>query len=313
MTVFYNVFIPEGQNEIEKQANIDKTLEIIKEQMTVRKSSFIANSTLYYMLIGAYVEKLPDCTKCELLEYHQEGSELIILERLHDFCKKNTAKKVVYIHDKGSYHPSHANNLFRKMITKAVFSDECLFSSSQSSNTTESFECDVCSARFSVLPHFHMPGNMWVADCSYVSKLMQPTKFESKMNDLVYRAPLKECQDPRKLRPSLTARGRFAAEHWINSHPSIRPCDVYPDVYVWGHDNLPKNTDWKPILAKAPRFTNMKKYETARFEANKYPHLEWFHLKSRIYEWNNLYGQIPENNSWIWNFYNQSGLYAESN
>lgn len=311
VTVFYNVFIPEGENEAEKQWNIKKTLEIVKEQLTVRTSSLIANSTLYYMLIGAYVEKLPNCTNCELLEYHHQGSEFIILDKLHGFCKNHTKKRVAYIHDKGSYNPSQANDLFRQMLTKSVFSDQCLLSSLQSSNATESFQCDVCSARFSTLPHFHMPGNMWVAHCSYVSKLLQPTQFQSKMNNLVHTASQMNIHQILKQKhPSLTGHDRFAAEHWLNSHPSVRPCDVYPGVYLWAYDNLPENNLWEPILAKAPRFTPMQKYETPEFIAQGFQKAEWFHLNGRIYEWKSLYGQIPQNDSWIWNYYNQSGLYS---
>ena len=40
----------------------------------------------------------------------------------------------------------------------------------------------------------------------------------------------------------------------MHSHPSVRPCDVYPDVsFRFGDVNLPENDGWKVMLQSAPR------------------------------------------------------------
>ena len=45
-------------------------------------------------------------------------------------------------------------------------------------------------------------------------------------------------------------KGRFAAEHWIHSHPSVMPCDLSKDkLCVWPYDNIPSyyfEMDLKP-------------------------------------------------------------------
>ena len=52
----------------------------------------------------------------------------------------------------------------------------------------------------------------------------------------------------------------YASEHWVHSHPSVRPCDVYNGPYMLGHDEelggplLPKNTSWSLQLSPSPRF-----------------------------------------------------------
>lgn len=53
-------------------------------------------------------------------------------------------------------------------MDRAIFSRQCL---------DLPRECSVCSARFSPVPHPHNAGNMWVARCSYIVKLIPPFEF----------------------------------------------------------------------------------------------------------------------------------------
>ena len=46
--------------------------------------------------------------------------------------------------------------------------------------------CNVCSSRFSPVPHPHTSGNMWLARCDYIKKLIDPLIFEAAMNSLDY-------------------------------------------------------------------------------------------------------------------------------
>lgn len=49
--------------------------------------------------------------------------------------------------------------------------------------------------------------------------------------------------------------GRYAAEHWVHSHPSIQACDLSTSGFVFGYDGIPlKDEDDEFILEAAPRY-----------------------------------------------------------
>ena len=48
-------------------------------------------------------------------------------------------------------------------------------------------DCDICGMRFSPTPHAHLPGNMFLARCGYISRLLPPEGFRRKM-DALYRS-----------------------------------------------------------------------------------------------------------------------------
>ena len=46
---------------------------------------------------------------------------------------------------------------------------------------------------------------------------------------------------------------RFSFEHWVGSHPKLKPCDVYPDsTYAYGFYNLDTTATTSPVWEKAP-------------------------------------------------------------
>lgn len=52
--------------------------------------------------------------------------------------------------------------------------------------------------------------------------------------------------------PQEIGLGRFAAEHWLCSHPSLVPCDAYPGAeFSWGYDHMPGSDGvpeaWTPM------------------------------------------------------------------
>ena len=64
-----------------------------------------------------------------------------------------------------------------------------------------------------------MSGNMWVSQCSYISKLIHPSKFTSAMNEMLQSAPIEKFGNVSSSRISQVGTGRCAAEHWVASHP----------------------------------------------------------------------------------------------
>jgi hypothetical protein len=119
--------------------------------------------------------------------------------------------------------------------------------------------------------------------------------------------------DPSIPRPSpkspahVIGLGRFAMEHWLGSHPSMLPCDIYPGVYEWGYDELPDSeTPWVPDLKTAPRvpFNNTTKgLQYLKNHKNK----EWFCGPARLLEYGFLYNnELPPPQSYIWTMYDES-------
>ena len=98
--------------------------------------------------------------------------------------------------------------------------------------------CNVCSAHFSPVPHFHTHGNIWAAKCSYVLKLVPPNVFAKEMEKVYNSAPADLApiiQTWGANQEHLMGRGRFANEHWVHSHPSVQPCDLYDaQTPAWG-------------------------------------------------------------------------------
>jgi hypothetical protein len=130
------------------------------------------------------------------------------------------------MHSKGSYHNNPTNEVLRPLLTSAIFSDKCLAAAPT--------ECDVCSARFSPLPQWHAPGNMWVAPCSYVRNLVSPKAFPTLVNKAVQEArQVYHWAEPGTQREPLVGQGRFANEHWVHTYPTVKPCDLYTIPWTW--------------------------------------------------------------------------------
>ena len=95
-------------------------------------------------------------------KFYKSGSEVITLHNLWEYCKihADPKQKVVYLHSKGSFH---------------ALSKEC---------ATLPSTCNVCSSRMSPIPHPHTSGNMWLARCDYISRLMNPILFGNAMKNI---------------------------------------------------------------------------------------------------------------------------------
>jgi hypothetical protein len=295
--VFYNIFVPDVGKE--------NALSIVREQLARKKISSLADSApVYYTLIGNQnatrdIEQI--CVmlqqKCHLLRYAKEGDEGLTLESLHEYCQEHPRAIVTYIHDKGSFHSSERNDKLRHMLTRSVFSNEC----QQSQPDT----CNICSARFAPLPHFHMAGNMWTAECSYIQNLIPPRQFATQMGELIDFVVAKNDTShfPRPSNAQIRHQfpvglERFALEHWSASHPSVKPCDVYPNPrFMGGYTNLPTIREfWKLKLQKASwiPFGPYSEYSSKG---------DWYCGKARLLEFEFLYGAKPPPDSFIWSYY----------
>jgi len=148
-----------------------------------------------------------------VLGHRINGTEMITLNSLWDFCKHNPhVEKVVYLHSKGSSRDTPDNANLRKFLTIGALSKECA--------SVDPSTCNVCSSRFSPLPHPHTSGNMWLARCDYVRQLIDPFDFEERMSEFT-----SNCTS--NGRESCDGRIRFSAEHWIHSHPTVKVSFVF--------------------------------------------------------------------------------------
>ena len=298
-------------------------------------------------------------TPCRFLApAHRTGDEGKTLQAVYEYCATAPATALVtYLHNKGSYHPSRENTALRRMLTTAIFSHQCqTISSSSESVTTDSTNttsprCNVCAGRFTPLPHTHMTGNMWVAECGYIQQLRPPDDFPTIMDRMLQVAQQQQQQPPSlwlfptKPLPSTVwfapripsdyGIGRYAYEHWIGSHPYLRPCDVYPNPqYTYGFlgldltlaDDDPDTittttTTWEPTLQRIP-------WENGLLPLEKFWHYgfnDWFCGRAKLAQYNYLYGNtststsstststtgsikypysiIPDPDSFIWKYY----------
>ena len=257
--VFYNVFVQPGRSSSAK--------EIIKEQMALLHPKH----KVFVRSIGLRV----DVQNATHIRHDENGGEPGTLGLLWDHCRERNdpSEKVVYIHNKGSFHPSKKNHLMRKFLTRGALSQVCM---------NMPLSCNVCSSRMSPLPFAHTPGNMWLARCDYVNTLIDPLKFEEAMRTKVNLGGW-----------GCDATGRHAAEHWVHSHPSVKPCDLSNSNYTWNYDGVPED-DFEIRLEAAPRFA-LEQYRQKVCSVKP--------ASQVLSEYRDLYNETPDSLWWGWDFY----------
>ena len=320
--LFYNLFIP---NESEA---VQHVIEVVNEQLgQVAKSlqkleKDKRGAILYYNLIGndhafpeekmkALCSKLSSQLSCKQIGFYKTASESVTLQDMHDYCQRDEVAnvRVTYLHAKGSYHQTLVNTNWRRALTDAVVHHDCLFPPDD--------QCNVCGAQFYTRFALMFPGNMFTAKCSYVKKLIPPLeggeygrlKEQSIIKFLKYRLWGQLNTTLLDDRVDYFGLGRYQLEHWIGSHPDIRPCDLHrigtnletmitgsikPDDYKWGMG--PRRADVVDEIPKAKLM--LMKNKDAQFR-------EYFFLPGNLLKWFTLYGSegIPSDDSWQWKYF----------
>lgn len=301
IAIFYNVFINPN--------NVSDCVRIIRNQTgQIAKVSRHRDTPIYYNIIGYnYTQAFcPSSLQCKQLRYFPRGGEYLTLQDLYQYCRQHPSHQVIYLHNKGSYSPSRHNELKRQIVTSVLVRLRPLPASSKQGSA-----CNVQTYLWEPLPHFHAQSNMWLATCSYVSRLIPPIEFERRRIDM-FRELLRPTSnktmainkrriDPTKHAcltsvfnrslPDITLQdeglqravgmGRFCYELWVYSHPHVQPCDR---DYRLG----------KPLLQRP----YAKVYE--RFQH------AWFRQPGRLYEFNHLYPEDSQplpNTSFVWKYY----------
>ncbi|KAL7538372.1 hypothetical protein ACHAXR_008508 [Thalassiosira sp. AJA248-18] len=262
LIIFYNLYIPPQEDDVE---GITNAINVIKDQMEQislvlqrieqggggekKEETTILEKkkkgVVLYNLIGngdAFPSKnmtdlchqLHPRLECQLMQYYEEGGEAVTLQDVHNFCHSSddlvvkdgkNETRVVYLHSKGSYHSQKENHIWRRQMTSASLHPDCL-------NPPDD-RCDVCSAQFYIKYAIMFPGNMWSAKCSYIRKLIPPNEeYERRKSESIKRFLILRLWSVMQATLDVDngehyGLGRYQWEHWIASHPSIRPCEVH--------------------------------------------------------------------------------------
>ncbi|CAB9503363.1 expressed unknown protein [Seminavis robusta] len=287
VTVFYNLFIQD-------ESDVSRVTTFVREQLAPFVSSKIFGA-IYIKSIGVPVKttllelqdhfsKTPAAAAGIEIQHFEKGDESRSLHDLWSFCRSNSThpdQVVAYLHSKGSFTPDPANNLLRRYLTKAVLTPECA--------QMPKDKCNVCSARFSPLPHPHTGGNMWTARCDYIAQLADPSTFIDTMGG--YFAGHSSAESSHCL-----GTDRYALEHWVHAHPDVQPCDVDgSSSFLYGYHAIP--TSFTVDLQQAPRIPLSQYPETA---CNDFG----LEVEDRIAEYYYLYEKLPPNTWFGWRLFN---------
>mmetsp|Transcript_14148 Transcript_14148/g.32749 ORF Transcript_14148/g.32749 Transcript_14148/m.32749 type:complete len:103 (+) Transcript_14148:2-310(+) len=85
---------------------------------------------------------------------------------------------------------------------------------------------------------------------------------------------------------------RYAAEHWIASHPDSNPVGVMPLDLPFDIASVSDNVHWIPRL-QTLRVSNDDGWNESSF----------FQLEGRLYLYRALYNALPPTDSWVWKHY----------
>lgn len=278
--VFYNLFVNSSEDE-------ERVKMLVDEQLAY----FDPKDSQYHeeILVTSIGHPLPNITHGTIREHKDKGSESLTLHAMWEYCKAHPhhEQKVVYLHSKGSFHDHDANSRLRQFLTHGALSKEC---------STLPDKCNVCSSRMSPLPHPHTPGNMWLARCDYIAKLFDPAiDVNSDTNNI-----------PKQFATNNPCKGwgRALLEHWVHSHPSVTACDLYKgNDYFYGYKHVPNGTFELDLQIATERFPGGLKQGLYDGACGKSMNgLD--QATSRIWDYEVLYHERPDESWWGWGFYN---------
>lgn len=303
-----------------KEARREKERQIIKSQLdAIDQQPLLANATIYYSRFGYLAEKWPECKgrKCINLVSKEEGDESSTIQPLFEYCKANPFDKVMYIHSKGTFTPTTKNDALRNMLMKAVTSTECVGMPSDGS-------CSACSSRNSAVPTNHFVGNMYIAQCEYIQKLIPPKDFGAakarsveklkkgtRLEDPAYWKYVTDFGDGTKWnfwntkwqldRDPWMGVGRYAMEHWLGSHPDYQPCEVfgYEQKVTYELADTLDLANLEPRLHIGTTMSFTQYWGNIEDSTTLNP---WFLRDGRLWEYKELYSKLPDKGHWMYSY-----------
>jgi hypothetical protein len=323
--VFYHIYIPTQSTN-----RSDHARAIVRQQLDQIRHSYAADQQskplILYTTIGARIlpEDMADWCQPELrcvnMQVLGSGLEDKTLRKVHAYCQHQSPYlnvTVSYLHNKGSYHSRNgANDWWRQHMTAAVTSRECYEATTQTSHNSSPPPCHVCGLLFQTIPSLHFPGNFWTAQCDYIRRLRPIAVFQTQLaatlDDMDKLSAMGQLT--RNLYTSTanwtTGRGRYGAEQWVASHPSIRPCDVSttPDLRYW-QSSLESSAEEEFVWRMVPRRSLQDKHwqiqprpdgAVLKRSASNRRLTDYHLLAGLLVRWWTLYGSLPAVDSWVW-------------
>lgn len=214
IVAFYNMYAagPDYEGIVQNQIN------------TIKRSGLINRlGKIFYATMGSSGEsfEIDNPKYVHIAHYGDVGEEVQTLSLLYDFCYENPSSKVLYFHDKGSYHHSYANVKICAILNCYVLNPYCIDALD---------DHDTCGWRISPTPFIHYSGNFWWARCSYINTLIHPMVQTTNQTYNELEKTLNEC---------VGTRERYFAESWIGTAPTIHPADCMNSSidtsYIWGY------------------------------------------------------------------------------
>ena len=177
-------------------------------------------------------------------------------------------------------------------------------------------KCNVCGSEFYPVPFLQFAGNLFSATCGYVIDLLPPPTFEERMNDIagdalvakvakVYTTKLAQFDE------RMLGSYQHSAEHWIGSHPDLKPCDVAPmntkEINGRTLEEQMKHCSWSLAphgRAGAPRGYGIDVEVEPKFRLKRAKSLrEYYYLAGNVLRWHRLYDKMPDATSWAWQWF----------
>ena len=230
------------------------------------------------------------------------------LQLLHSFCNARPSFDVIYIRNQlqAKYDPIKI-----KEVTSGIISKMCVPSKES---------CNVCGMEFYPLPFLHFTNNMFSASCDYVKQLLPPAIFEERMNDIAGDALVSKIEETYTTKlvqfdERILGSYQYSTEHWIGSHPDLRPCDVAPIVDGGENNKKMKTPDTLdnnmkhysqspgPRRGSAPPGYFKEEIESKFRKRREVALREYYYLAGNVFRWNRLYDRVPPQNSWAWRWF----------
>eukprot|EP01038_Epipyxis_sp_PR26KG_P011044 gene11044-14828_t len=250
---------------------------IVKEQLDVMISSGLYDliDSIKYITAGEDVNYFVPLTianhnvtlsKFTKMAHIYDGQEGDTLNLLWKHCSTSPMDKVLYFHNKGSFHLTKRNENFRFVLDCFNLNPSCI-------NVLD--DHDTCGFKFTVLPYPHYSGNFWWATCRHINKLISP--LSPRTNESFQQASLTimggvPIENPMGCSLGL---GRYFAETWIGTLPNFSPADCLPpevnNNYILGYD-LPNVQEYCPwYIYHKPHFGLSCQTSSLLATPEKYP------------------------------------------
>lgn len=298
--VFFDMLLP-----LKEAGIIQEQLDIVATQTSI--------STVFYTTIGQSVTKdLCDrtknlnCVHLQHLDQHHRGETP---RQIYEYCRHNPTQRVIYLSNQlpgGQGNDSQRHARLIRHLTMAVTGNMCLNALRERDN------CNLCGLLFFTIHKFHMSGNMWASDCSYINKLLEPKVFVERMRDFIAKVLIKKIWT--RLNFGIAAESLqqigldgYAMEHWVGSHPSILPCDltILP-LSFWMAEGRNISSDFalrKGAHFRGGPFGTSRALEHKVRQSESLRMREFFFLAGNLLKWYTLYDEAPPSSSWIWSFF----------